>query len=321
VCETVASIRIARPVAASAQRLQTTTRASDNEDAFGMAAQIGPPTRSRRFIKLYLVTWALLAVGALAYLATLALQPAGGPPAKQQAAKQQAAKQPAAEPPDHGPAVRAMAKALADMGHAMRRSFTQVQKDVSLLKQGLEEREAQDKAVTSRLAALEQRVTAIDAAQAAAAEAAKAKAADKTARKARPARKAPHVINVPQADAGGRALAKTAPPLETGSIAPTSHITFGEAVVKPSARAAYAVQLAAGPSLQGLRQSWGQLVERHATALATLQPRVVAPRTEGGAYRLLAGPIETKADADRVCAEMGVGRGGCFVTAYTGTPL
>ena len=70
-----------------------------------------------------------------------------------------------------------------------------------------------------------------------------------------------------------------------------------------------------------LRQSWGQLVERHGGALATLKPRIVAPRSEGGIYRLLAGPVPTKAEADRICAELGAGPKACFVTAYAGSPL
>jgi hypothetical protein len=126
------------------------------------------------------------------------------------------------------------------------------------------------------------------------------------------------VINAPQ----GTSAKDDGPPvpLETGSIRPKAEITFGEPVVKRAGAIAFAVQLAAGPSLPGLRQSWGQLRERHG-ALAALEPRVVAPRTEGGPYRLLAGPFATKADADRVCTEMNVGRNGCYVTTYIGTPL
>ena len=49
-----------------------------------MAAHIGQPTRSRRFIKVYLMTWGMLAVGAVAYLALLAFpqQAAAPPPAE-----------------------------------------------------------------------------------------------------------------------------------------------------------------------------------------------------------------------------------------------
>jgi hypothetical protein len=280
-----------------------------------MATHIGQPTRSRRFIKAYLTTWALLAVGALAYLAVLAFQLPAVPPRPQVA------------DPDPNQGVRAMTKALAEMG-TMRRSLSDVQKDVGQLRETVGEREAQDKAVQSRLTVLEERVATIDTSQAAAVTTLKVKPADKTARKAPEPRATPRTIVVPQSEAaplpgpplpGPRADGPPVP-LETGSITPTEEITFGEPVVTPAGSAIFAVQLAAGASLQGLRKNWSELVERHGL-LATLQPRVVSPRTGGGSYRLLAGPLQTKADADRVCTEMGLGRNGCFATAYAGAPL
>ncbi len=87
------------------------------------------------------------------------------------------------------------------------------------------------------------------------------------------------------------------------------------------ARQSFAVQLAAGPSLDALRLSWSLLRERHAGALGTLQPRFVPPRTDGGPYRLLAGPFQSKAEADKACTDMGVSRKSCFPTAYIGQPL
>jgi hypothetical protein len=81
------------------------------------------------------------------------------------------------------------------------------------------------------------------------------------------------------------------------------------------------VQLAAGPSLDALKLSWSLLAERHGAILATLQPRFVPPRNEGGPYRLVAGPLPSKADADKVCADMGVGRTACFSTTFIGQPL
>ena len=86
------------------------------------------------------------------------------------------------------------------------------------------------------------------------------------------------------------------------------------------AQQAFAVQLAAGPSLDALRLSWGLLLERHGGALTSLQPRFVAPRTEGGPYRLLAGPLPSKADADKLCAAI-AGKHGCLSTPYIGDPL
>jgi hypothetical protein len=106
------------------------------------------------------------------------------------------------------------------------------------------------------------------------------------------------------------------------SGAQSSAISFGEPVVTPSKAATYGVQLAAGPSLDALRQSWSVLLERHTTALGPLQPHVVAPRADGtGSYRLVAGPLPSKADADKLCAKLGVGRQGCFATPFVGQPL
>jgi hypothetical protein len=277
-----------------------------------MAAHIGQPTRSRRFIKVYLTLWALAAVGALGYLATLAFPPSAAPP-RQQIAE--------AEPSQ---AVRAMAKTMKDM-QSVQGSVAEIRKDVTQLQDAMGERAVQDKAVQSRLTALEERVATIETPQAPTAPPPKAKApAEKVSRKLPDTITTAHILNAPRPETSQpptpKADARSAP-IETGSIASTEEITFGEAVVVPAGKTTFAVQLAASPSLQGLKQSWGQLVERHGGPLAALQPRVVAPRTEGGQYRLLAGPIPTKADADRICTELGVGRGGCFATAYTGVPL
>jgi cell division septation protein DedD len=105
------------------------------------------------------------------------------------------------------------------------------------------------------------------------------------------------------------------------SVAPKAEIVFGEPVVTPAGQTQFAVQLAAASSLQALKQSWGELAERHGDALGSLRPRVAAPRSEGGFYRLLAGPVPTKADAERICSQLGVGPKACFATAYTGSPL
>lgn len=281
-----------------------------------MAVYTDQPPRSRRFIKLYLATWASLAVGALGYLAHLALQvPQANPPRTQVA------------DPDPGQAIRALAKTTVEMG-TMRRSLSDIQTDVANLKEAATAREAKDKSVTDRLTTVEERLAALHAsAEPAETTPAKARVSDRHQRRTAEPRTA-RVITVPQ-DGPAPAPVPPAPsfkddgppvPLETGSIAPKEEITFGEPTVTRAGPIAFAVQLAAGPSLPGLRQSWGQLRERHGS-LASLEPRVVPPRSDGGPYRLLAGPFATRADADRVCTEMGVGRNGCYVTTYIGTPL
>lgn len=284
-----------------------------------MAVYTDQPLRSRRFVKFYLATWASLAVGALGYLAHLALQhPQTTPPRTQ-----------VAEPvPDPGQAIRALAKTTVEMG-TMRRSLSDIQNDVANLKEAATQREAKDKSVTDRLTTVEERLAALHAsAEPAETPPSKAKVSDRHQRKTAAEPRTARVITVPQ-EGPAPAPVPSAPsfkhdgppvPLETGSIGSKEEITFGEPTVTRAGPIAFAVQLAAGPSLPGLRQSWGQLRERHG-ALASLEPRVVPPRSDGGPYRLLAGPFATRADADRVCTEMGVGRNGCYVTTYIGTPL
>ena len=270
-----------------------------------MAAHIGQPIRSRRSIKIYLSVWALLAVAALAFLAMLAFQPQAFAPPSQQAEP---------ERPKSGPAA---SKALAEV-RSIRGSLTEIRKDVSQLQEAVGEQVINEKVTQTRLTALEERVSTIDSQQQQQPPAAAPapKAADKSAR------------NAPDPSPAGEAPAaqpeRPAPapfmPVETGSLG-KEKIVFGEAVVTPADKTEFAVQLAAGTSLQALRQSWGQLAERHAGALATLQPRVVAPRSEGGLYRLLAGPVSTKAEAEKICSALGVGPKACFATSYTGAPL
>jgi len=268
-------------------------------------------------MKVYLATWALLAVAALGYLGLLAFHPPQGAQTRPQVAE-----------PDPSQAIRALAKTTVEMG-TMRRNLSAIQKDVADLREAAAERETKDKGLSTRLTAVEERLSTLhSSAEPTDTPSSKVKVSERQQRKTAEPRITARVITVPQ-DAPSPAPIPLQPsfkddgppvPLETGSIATKEEITFGEPVVTRTGPIAFAVQLAAGPSLQGLRQSWGQLRERHGS-LAALEPRVVPPRSDGGPYRLLAGPFPSRAEADRVCTEMGVGRNGCYVTTYIGTPL
>jgi hypothetical protein len=284
-----------------------------------MAAHIGHSTRSRRFIKVYLMTWAMLAVGAVAYLALLASQQAAAPPPAETASR---------EEPRTEPAAATAAKALAEV-RAVGGTLTEIRKDVTQLQDAMGDRVTNEKVVQSRLTALEERVATVEPGQAPAAVAPAPKTTDKSLR-TRPDGPAPHVADHIKEEPAGVPPVKVIvppsppPPIETGSIVSKTSkdaIVFGEAIVTPATRKDFAVQLAAGPSLQVLRESWGRLIERHSRSLAALKPRVIAPRSDGGIYRLLAGPVPSKAAADRICAELGGGPKACFVTAYAGSPL
>jgi len=274
-----------------------------------MAVHIGQPTRSRRFIKVYLMTWAVLAVGALAYLAMLAFPPLAATP--------HAELSPTNSAPD-------ASKALAEV-RSMRGSLSDIRKDVTQLQDAVGERVTNEKVVQSRLTVLEERVATIDPPHPAPVTAPNAKVPEKTARRVPDQHTTADILakaqEAPVPPLAPKASTPPAAPIETGSITSKVEITFGEAVVKLAAQKDFAVQLGAGPSLQALRENWGDLVERHSGSLAALQPRVVAPRAEGGPYRLLAGPVPSKADADRICRELAVGPKACFATAYAGAPL
>ena len=303
-----------------------------------MAAHAVHHPRSGRFVKAYLLTWGLLATGALTYLGSLAWQPellATPPPRTLVTAAE----------PEPDPVMRTANKALAEIG-TVQRSVGEIQRDVRQLKETVEQHETQGKVVRSRLTALEERTTAPEVPVAAAAPTPPPAANQKAAEKARKLDAAK--ANVKTAEPrpttrvittieGPKPANEVAPaPIETGSIA-QAPIVFGNAVVTtapasvvtttsvapptPAAPSRYAVQLGAGPSLDALRLTWSLLAERHGAALASLQPHFVAPRNAGGPYRLVAGPLPNKAEADKVCVEMAVGRNGCFATTFIGEPL
>ncbi|HEY1246646.1 MAG TPA: SPOR domain-containing protein [Hyphomicrobiaceae bacterium] len=272
-----------------------------------MAAHIAQPSRSRRFIKVYLSMWALLACGALAYLAVLAFPPQGATSASQP----QASLAPAAT---GSTGSSSQATAMTEV-RSMQGSLSEIRKDVSQLQEAVGERVINEKVVQTRLSALEERVSTIDsqAGSGATPNPAPATNPDKTSLNTTsepPFRPVQEPASAPPTPAQ----------IETGSIA-KAEIVFGQPVVTRADAPKLGVQLATGPSLHGLRTSWGQLAQQHGDALATLKPRVVAPRAKNGTYRLIAGPVATEADAARICSQLGAAPATCFATPYGGTPL
>jgi cell division protein FtsN len=290
-----------------------------------MSAQAVQHPKSGRFIRVYLLTWGLLAAGGLTYLASLAWHVDLRMPQEQVA-------QPAIDP---ALGLRVANKALAEIDN-VQQTVGEIQKDLGRLKDAVGQHDAQEREAQSRLAALEERVSTlatpapppavsvitIPSAKQKAADKAKA-AAEKRAAEQRATSRVVSVVEEPKEEppAAAPAPEPASPKLETGSIpgSPPA-ITFGEPQVTP-VKQTYAVQLGAGPSLDALRMSWMALRDQHGEALGALQPRFVAPRGGSGSYRLVAGPLPSKADADKVCAELGVGREGCFATTALGQPL
>ena len=300
-----------------------------------MAASGTTRSRSGAF-KLYLFVWAVAAAAALAYLASLLTSPDFGKAGTKEAHGEQ------------DQTMRLASRALSEIG-TVRRTVGDMQRDLAGVKESLDQRETSDKQIQSRLSVLEERVTALTPSTANAPvaattpPAAKQKAVEKSKAKdgkdkAAPAeRSTSRLSRLEGEEKDGPEDPFSQPRVETGSIpapqeepeppaakappvAPT--ITFGVPVVTPSKGGAstFAVQVAAGSSVEALRNTWKQLQAKH-EGLSALEPRFIAPKTEGGKYRLVAGPFGSKADAEKVCADMGVGRTGCFSTSFGGKPL
>jgi len=294
-----------------------------------MAEHVAHPPRSERFIKAYLFVWGLLAAGGLTYLATLVWQPdwLSPPPRRPQITTE-------AEPDS---ALRMASRAIAEV-RDVRRSVGDVQRSLGEIRDTLDRSVSEDKVVQTRLTALEGRVS--DMTQPAAAPVAAAPAplvagkgkvaerpqpkspgAAKAAEKAEPAAAATRVMSAVMSvpDQAEKPAPEAAPPIETGSIA-SATITFGEPVVTRS-NTNFAVQLGAGRSVEALKLSWSLLLDQHGDALSPLQPRVIAPRADGGSYRLVAGPFDSRAEAEKICAAMALSRNKCFSTVFMGEPL
>ncbi len=99
-------------------------------------------------------------------------------------------------------------------------------------------------------------------------------------------------------------------------------IQFGSPTVKPAdvAPPASAVVVSAAPSVDGLRASWQQLSRQHPTLLGSLQPRYDV-MGDKGPYRLLAGPLADRVEADRLCSALRVSGVTCGVGEFVGNAL
>ncbi|MEM7775644.1 MAG: hypothetical protein AAF732_08550 [Pseudomonadota bacterium] len=133
---------------------------------------------------------------------------------------------------------------------------------------------------------------------------------------------APEVIAAAPAEAAAKETkpAAKAPPTVARSPAP---IKFGAPTVTAAAPKSVALRLSSGPSIESLRLSWGYLKERHASILQGLRPRFAQSRggADGSVYHLLAGPMETRAEATQVCAILRAQSVACEVAQYEGNTL
>ena len=256
-------------------------------------------TGRARLSPAYLTIWAVLAALALAYLSLLAIRPD---------LADSLTPGPGDTAPEGNRGQRAMSRALADIKD-LRQTVALLERELTDLRTAVTVNDARDAVVTLRIAALESGL--------------------KTALATAASRSAP---------VAGEAGQKPTPPAVHGFIEerPTKEAREGRpgepprtaasaagAAARPAAPAGppVGVQLAAGPSVDALRLSWQLLQENHKSALRSLEPRFIEATGEPSAYRLIAGPIATSEDAQRICERLKTRRVTCSVQPFTGSPL
>lgn len=128
--------------------------------------------------------------------------------------------------------------------------------------------------------------------------------------------------SVPAAPAAAQAHAKAAKAAAPKTVAAAADpIDFGTPVVKPAAKPV-GVQISSGASVDSLRLSWSLLSDRHADALKNLEARYVARGDEASpTYDLIAGPIKSKSEAQKVCKALAARNVPCKVGDFSGEGL
>jgi hypothetical protein len=107
------------------------------------------------------------------------------------------------------------------------------------------------------------------------------------------------------------ASAPATKPLTTGSIDPAQR------TAKP-----VGVYIGSGSSLEAVRSSWSQLTQRAPEAIAGLQPRYKSSMDAAGmSYGLLAGPLKSTAEAQKVCQDLAAKSVNCRIGEYGGEAL
>lgn len=246
---------------------------------------------------LYLSVWAMLAALALGYLALLAVRPdiASG-----------LILGPAESTPESNRGQRAMSRALAELGE-IRKTLGKVEGELVELKQKMV-------AETKRAAELEARLGALEA----------ARKTEGTPMAAAPAAFQTTVSSPgrpSQALAGdaveGSVADRTAAPAKAVASATLQRPSEPKEKGPP-----VGLLLATGPSVDALRLSWQLIQDQNSRQLKSLEPRYVEGTAEPGSFQLIAGPVETKEEAQRVCQRLKAKQVRCSVTpTFAGQPL
>ena len=121
----------------------------------------------------------------------------------------------------------------------------------------------------------------------------------------------------------GNAAEALAPKFETGSVQNLG-ATPSPTATGPTATGTkpVGIYIGSGPSVDSLRLSWSLLSDRNAEALKPLEPRYTTGIDANGLnYGLVAGPLRSTAEAQKLCKDLAAKAVTCRVGEFTGEAL
>jgi hypothetical protein len=284
---------------------------------------IDKPVRRKAVFTPYAVLWSMLGALGLGYLGVAIFEPGWLGDLT-----------PAGTHAERTAEMEATVTKLAGDVDSIRSSMAKLELDVSSVKSDVAAQGQQTQTLGSQITALEDKVrlaeTPVASAAAPAAQtngvalasAMAAGASDSESDAA--AHPATTIINAPSEKSQivtGSVDKRPAKPKAKASAAHSDAINFGPAVVKRENRP-LGLQLASNSTIEGLRQTWGQLAKQHHDKLRKLKARyTINANPANPSFNLVAGPLRSKAEAAKLCKDLQAQAVSCSVGDFTGNAL
>jgi hypothetical protein len=305
-----------------------------------MPSPADPARRGNRLTTLYVALWGVMAFGAFAYLImTFAVRPGalsqitGGLAPIVTGSIDHAA---SSEPSEIETVKQSLAAVQNDVQgikdvlgrqDTRDREVTALRADVTELSNTFAMREERERALSSRLAAVEARQAMTDNVAAAY----RSSTQPQTAKE--PVDISPTITGSVD-DPGRRAMQaetrsepKAKPQAAQTAAAASAVPAFGTKVINAQPKAEttsgpVGLQLTTAESPDALRLSWLKLSSGNGDVLQNLDVRYrKVPTAKGDVYRLIAGPVADAAEGTRLCGQLKARKLGCSVASFAGEPL
>jgi hypothetical protein len=276
------------------------------------------PVRRRAILTPYAVVWSMLGALGLGYLGVAIFEPnwlGDLTPADSRADRESAETE------------GVIMKLSADVD-GLRSSMAKLQLDVASVRSDVAAQSRQSDMLGSQVTAIEDKMRASEPPVASAQPAAPtatdvaSAAPDATTAADEPQGPAPKIINA----------APKKSDIVTGSVDKGAHatksksaksdvISFGAPVVKRELKP-IGIQIASDSSLDALRLSWLQISEHQGSKLKKLSARYTTNGDPANpSYSLIAGPVKSKAEANRICKDLKAQDTPCSIGDFTGNEL